>query len=188
MKSILLISAAAATMGMAPPPTGAMVSSLGGSAAESCYHAAEGRDASATALSACNSAIAADSIPYNDLVASYVNRGVLKLVRSDYRSAEADFDQAMTLQASQPEAWLNKGIARYQQGDFRAARQMFSRALDLKTSYAPLAYFGRGLASEDAGDVRAAYADFQRASALDPKWSAPKEQLVRFKVVRKNSV
>jgi tetratricopeptide (TPR) repeat protein len=93
----------------------------------------------------------------------------------------------MDLQVTQPEAWLNKAIARYQQGDFQNARQMFSRALELKTSYAPLAYFGRALASEDAGDIRGAYQDYQRASSLDPKWDAPKEQLMRFKVVRKTN-
>lgn len=187
MKYILLGTAAFAIMGMAPSPspTGAMVSSLGGSSAETCYEAAVARDASANALADCNAAVGAESIPFGDLVASFVNRGVLYLVRADYSAAEADFNRAMSMQATQPEAWLNKGIARYQQGDFKGARENFSRALDLKTHYAALAYFGRGLANEDSGDIRSAYADLRKASELSPSWTAPQEQLARFKVVRR---
>ncbi|HET9813692.1 MAG TPA: tetratricopeptide repeat protein [Sphingomicrobium sp.] len=189
MKTILLTTAAVALMAMspAPSPIGAAVTRVGGNAATTCYHAAVARDASGQSMSECNAAVTQDAIPFSDLVASYVNRGVLKLVRADYRGAEADFNQAMGLDVGQPEAWLNKGISRYQQGDFQSARQMFSRAIELNTSYAPLAYFGRALANEDAGDIRAAYQDYQRASALDPKWDAPKEQLSRFKVVRKTN-
>ena len=187
MKSILLAASAFTLMGMAPAsaPIGAAVSRVGGSAATTCYHAAMARDASTHAIAECNAAIDRDAIPFNDLVASYVNRGVLNLVRSDYRAAEIDFNQAVALQGNQPEAWLNKGIARYQQGDYQSAREMFTRALALKTDYAALAYFGRGLANEDSGDIRGAYVDLQQAARLNPKWDAPQEQLKRFKVVRK---
>lgn len=189
MKSILLVTAAVVLMGATPlpGPTGSMISTLGGSSATSCYHAASARDVSKASFAECDAALTAETIPFDDVVATYVNRGVLKLVRSDYAGAEADFDRAMALQARQPEAWLNKGIARYQQGDYHAARDMFSHALELHTTYAPLAYFGRGLANEDSGSVRDAYADYRRAAQLDPQWSAPKEQLTRFKVVQKAS-
>jgi tetratricopeptide (TPR) repeat protein len=187
MKYILLVTSAAALMGASPLPSGAIVSTIGGTSATSCYHAALARDASDYAFGQCDTAILGDGMPFDDLVATYVNRGVLKLVRNNYHGAEADFDKAMSLQSTQPEAWLNKGFSRYAQGDYRSARDMFSRALELKTSYAPLAYFGRALADEDVGDIRSAYADYLKASALDPKWAAPKEQLKRFKVVPKNS-
>lgn len=187
MKSLLLGAAAVALMGMAPvtPPTGASVVSVGGSVAETCYQAALARDASTESMSACNSAIAQQVIPFNDLVASYVNRGVLKLVQGDYRAAEADFNQAMSLQPRQPEAWLNKGIARYQLGDAKGAVPLFSRALELRTDYPAVAYFGRGIANEDSGDVRSAYADLRKASSLNPEWQAPLVELKRYQVVRK---
>jgi tetratricopeptide (TPR) repeat protein len=189
MKTLLLAAASGlALMGATSAsagPTGAAVIRVGGSSAETCYHAAAARDGSQPALSECNSAINQDVIPYSDLVATYVNRGILLLIRGDYRAAEADFNQAMALQPSQAEAWLNKGIARYQRGDTRAAKELFTRAIELRTDYAALAYFGRALANEDSGDVRAAYSDLRRASQLDPKWDAPREQLKRFKVVPK---
>ena len=189
MKTLLLGMAAIALMGMAPPsaPTGAAVISVGGSSAASCYNAAAARDASQQAMAECDSAIGQQVIPYDDLVATFVNRGVLKLVRTDYRAAEADFNQAMALHSKQPEAWLNKGIARYQQGDVNGAVEMFNRSLELNTRYQALAYFGRALANEDRGDIRGAYADLRRAAQLDPRWNAPQEQLKRFKVVSKPS-
>lgn len=184
MKMVLLGAAAVALMGMAPStqPTGMMVTSVGGSAAESCYNAANARDASRQAFAECNSAISEQVIPYNDLVATHVNRGVLLLVRGDYGAAETDFDRAIALNALQPEAYLNKGIARYQQGDARSAAALFDKAIQLRTRYAALAYFGRALASEDTGNIKGAYADLRRASELNPKWDAPRAELARFQV------
>ena len=187
MKTILLAGSAIAFMSSAASsaPVGAGVITVGGSSAESCYHAAQARDASAPALAECNTAINQDVIPFTDLVASYVNRGILMLVQANYKAAEADFNQAASMQPGQPEVWLNKGISRYQQGDVKGARDLFTRAIELKTGYPALAYYGRALADEDAGDVRGAYDDLRRASQLDPSWNEPREQLKRFKVVPK---
>ena len=180
MRAILLTTAAFALMGMAP--TGSAVVSVGGSSAESCYHAAVARDTSRQALGECSSALGREVIPMTDLVASYVNRGVLRLVLADYRSAESDFDQAMALEPNQAEAWLNKGIARYQQGDAKAAVDILDHAIQLRTHYPALAYFARGLANEDSGNIKAAYADLQRAHQLSPQWAAPSDELKRFQV------
>ena len=186
MKLILLSSAAFALMGMSPSslPTGASTISVGGSSAESCYNAAASRDASARAMADCNAAIGQGTTPFVDVVASYVNRGVLKLVLADYHSAEADFNQAMRLQPSQPEAWLNKGIARYQLGDPQGAAALFGQALEYRTRYASLAHFGRALALEDTGNIRGAYRDLRQATALNPAWEAPRMELLRYKVTR----
>lgn len=180
MRAIFLSTAAIALMGMAP--TGSAVVNVGGTSATSCYHAALARDASPQSLGDCNSAVGKEEVPFNDLVASYVNRGVLRLVKADYRSAEADFDRAMALQPNQAEAWLNKGIARYQQGDTKAALSNFDRAIQLHTRFAALAYFGRALANEDSGNIKAAYADLQHASQLSPQWEAPRQELTRYQV------
>lgn len=180
MRAIFLSTAAFALMGMAP--TGAMQTSIGGSSAESCYHAAAARDASTQSLKECNSALGQEVLALDDLVASYVNRGVLRLVLADYRSAEFDFNEAMRLAPSQAEAYLNKGIARYQQGDTQGAIQNFERSLELRTRYPEIAYFGRALANEDRGNIRAAYSDLKRASQLSPKWEAPQRELTRFQV------
>ena len=188
--SMLLLNAAAmaaAAAGPTPIPTGVSVISVGGSAAESCYNAAAARDSSPQALAECDSAISRQAMPRRDLVATHVNRGVLRLMREDYRAAEADFDRAMAMQPNQPEAWLNKGIARYQQGDPAGAARHFSRAIDLNTRFLALAHFGRALANEDQGDIPGAYADLRRAASLNPQWSAPADELKRYRVVPKPS-
>lgn len=182
MKTIFFVMAAFPLMGMAP--IGASVVSVGGSSATTCYHAAAARDASAQALGECNTALTQNVLSQDDMVASYVNRGILRLVRADYSQAEADFSKAMSIDPRQAEAWLNMGIARYQQGQVEGAADMFERAIALKTRYPAIAYFGRGLANEDRGNVKAAYADLRRASALNPGWAAPAEELKRFQVVR----
>jgi tetratricopeptide (TPR) repeat protein len=186
MKSLLLSAAAFAVMGMSQSslPTGASTVTVGGSAAESCYEAALSRDASAGAMADCNAAIEREATPFNDIVATYVNRGVLKLVLADYHSAEADFDQAMRLEPTQPEAWLNKGIARYQLNDPQAAAVLFGRAIEYRTRYASLAHYGRALAYEDTGNIRGAYQELRRATALNPGWAAPRTELARFQVTR----
>lgn len=180
MRAIILGTAAFALMGMAP--TGTAVVSVGGSVAQSCYIAAAARDASEQAMRTCNNALNQEVLAYSDLVASHVNRGVLRLVQADYRGAEIDFNRAIALQPTQAEAWLNKGIARYQQGDAKASLEHFDRAIELRTRFAALAYFGRALANEDSGNIKGAYADLKRASQLNPEWAAPKQELTRFQV------
>jgi tetratricopeptide (TPR) repeat protein len=179
MKSIFLSGAALALMGMAP--TGSAVVSGDSVPAQNCYSAAVARDTSEQGIRSCNKALRLE-LTYSDLVASFVNRGVLRLVRSEFRNAEADFNEALRLQPSHPEAWLNKGIARHQQGDTKSAIQYFDRAIELHTRYTALAYFSRGLANEDSGNIKGAYADLQKASQLNPEWQAPRQELSRFQV------
>lgn len=181
MKALLVTTGAFALMGMAQ--TGASVITVGGTPASSCYSAAATGDASAQGLASCNQVISGEIGPFNHLVASYVNRGILRLHQKDVPGAEADFDQAIALDPAQAEAWLNKGVARYNQGDPKTAAKLFDRAIQLKTVNPALAYFGRGLAHEDIGNIKAAYADLRRASELNPGWAAPAEELKRYRVV-----
>lgn len=183
MKTIFLGLAAIPLMGMGP--VGTSIVAIGGSSAESCYHAAAARDTSANAMEECNSALDHETLSESDEIASYVNRGILSMIQTDYRSAEADFSRALVLDPNQAEATLNMGIAHYQQGRIDSAAKLFGRAIELRTAYPALAYFGRGLANEDRGDVPSAYADLRRASQLNPGWNAPAEELKRFQVVGK---
>ncbi|MDQ3145113.1 MAG: tetratricopeptide repeat protein [Pseudomonadota bacterium] len=183
MKPIFLILAAIPLMGMAP--TGASVVTVGGSSAASCFHAAAARDRSNKAMDECNSAIDNEILSQGDLVASHVNRGILRLLQNDYQNAEMDFTRATGIEPRQAEAWLNLGIAHYQQGRVESAARLFERSLELRTKYPAIAYFGRALANEDRGNIKGAYADLQRASQLNPGWDAPAEELKRFRVVGK---
>lgn len=180
MKAIILASTAALLASTAP--AGASITTIGGSLARSCYLAADARNASDQALAVCDRALTEQLLSTRDRAATHVNRGTLRLVRQEYRLAEADFDRAIALDSGEAEAWLNKAIARFQQRDSASALRLAERALALGTRRPAIAYFARGLANEESGNLRAAYADLVRARELRPDWDAPAVELQRYKV------
>jgi len=180
MKAFVL--AAGAAFLTATVPASASVVSLGGGFARACYVAAEAQNSSAITLRDCDLALAEQSLDARDIVATHVNRGILRMLGDNKIGAEADFRRAIELDPNEPEAWLNYGILRLNQKNSAAAIQMFERALALQTRRPELAYFGRALANEDRGNVRAAYVDLKRAQMLAPKWALPAEELSRYQV------
>lgn len=181
MLSLLLGLAASTTN---PYSSGALVTSLGNSNARMCYEAAADRVSNVQTLDFCNYAFN-EGLDADDVVATHVNRGILHMIAARYSEAEADFDRAIALDASQPEAYLNKGISRYQQGDSAGAVGLIDRSLSLRTRRPAVAYFARGIAREDSGDIRGAYADLTHARALAPGWSEPQKELARYQVRRR---
>ena len=47
------------------------------------------------------------------------------------------------------------------------------------------AYYNRALAYEGLDDVKSAYFDYQKALEIAPNWAAPKQELTRFHVTRR---
>lgn len=162
----------------------ASVQTIGGTLAKSCFEAAEAKLATANALSDCDRAMAEEALTWENRVATFVNRGIVRLFRNDLVNAERDFDSALAMNPNQAEAWLNKGVVRYRLGDSRGASAMFSRAIELKVPDQALAYYARGIAHEDQGKVSAAYADLRQAQALRPDWELPGIELRRYQVRR----
>jgi tetratricopeptide (TPR) repeat protein len=109
----------------------------------------------------------------------------LRLRRGAIDEAIADFDSAMTLDPDQPEAYLNKGAALIQRQNPTEAAQLFTVALEHNTQRPAIAHYGRAVANEALGNVREAYQDYQIASQLAPHWSAPRDDLQRFRVVQR---
>ena len=173
---------AVVAVALAAGPAAASVQTLGGGYAKSCYAAAESRFVSKQNIDECNLALAEEALPVRDRVATFVNRGILYLRRSDVTQAEADFDAALKIDPRQAEAWLNKAVAHARFGKSSDALPFVAKALELGTRKPALAYFVRAMAYEDSGNLRAAYADLQRAHQLDPGWSEPTIELQRFKV------
>ena len=134
-------------------------------------------------LRVCDEAFASEAMSQHDTVATYVNRGILKLRRNQVGAAIADFDQAIRLDPNQPEAYLNKGSALIRMNHSADAIGLFTVALEHNTERPELAHFGRAIANEDVGNVREAYNDYRRASELDPDWAEPRTELRRFRVV-----
>lgn len=155
---------------------------IGAGLARMCYEAAEAEDARASTLDTCNRAISEEPLSFNDQVATYVNRGIIRARLNDWPGALADYDQAIKLDPNQPEAYLNKGALVLKQRDWRQARTLFDAAIQHRTRRPEFAYFGRAITNELAGDLAGALADYQKASELAPNWEDPKKELARFSV------
>ncbi|TVQ15694.1 MAG: tetratricopeptide repeat protein, partial [Leptolyngbya sp. DLM2.Bin27] len=77
-------------------------------------------------------AIAPTSLPHSPNGSSeLVNQGFALLAQGRYMEAIAVFDQAIALDAHQPDAWLGRGYACYSQGNYPAALQSAQRAIAL---------------------------------------------------------
>ena len=180
MKATIL---AAALIGLtASSSTNASIVTIGGSLARACYEAAEARNATFETLQVCDRALIEEPLMDSDRVATYVNRGILRLVEGEYRNADADFDRALAIDPREPEAWLNKGVSTIRQGNSTAAVPMIARAIELNTRRPALAFYTRGIANEHRGDIKAAYADLVRARELEPGWDLPAKELARYQV------
>jgi len=164
-------------------PAGAGVTVIGAHSARLCFELAELRRPPAPRdIARCDAALEEGGISHRDIVATYVNRGILKLRSGRVPAAIADFDTALRLDPSQPEAYLNKGAALLRQNDMRGAVPLFAAALEHGTHRPAIAHFGRAIANETLGNVAEAYRDYRLASELDPDWAEPRDELQRFRV------
>lgn len=182
LKKLFLTTAALAFAG---PAVGA-VTVIGNTSARLCYEAAESGGTAIRGLGYCDEALAVEALSDRDRVATLVNRGILKMRKSDYDAAIVDFDTAISEDGQQAEAYLNKGVALLRGStDYARAVPLFTTAIEKKTRKPELAYLGRGMAHEMNGQVQAAYRDYKQAQAIAPEWKPPTAELARFTVVRK---
>ena len=180
MKAVFL-SAAAIAVSLASAAS-ASVMTFGSSHAESCYLSVETRDYTSDAIRDCNRALGESTLSRHDRAGTFVNRGILHMRARNLAAAERDFDAAIATDPGQAEAWLNKGIVSINRGDSAGALTMVDRAFQLQTRRPAVAHYVRAMAHEDSGNLRAAYADLQAARRLEPKWTAVRRDLARFKV------
>ncbi len=185
MRLLSLVSGCALAAGLFAAPAAASVMVVGNSPGYTCYTLARAQDGTPSALRRCNEAMKSDLLSFNDRVATYVNRGIVRMHGGDNQGAVADFDEAIAMKPSEPESYFNKGAAYIRMGrPSNEAIALFDRALELNTSRPELAYFSRGIAHEVAGNLTAAYRDYQRAQQLAPRWDQPGKEMSRFQVRR----
>ena len=177
----LLVSFGACAVAVAAFPAHSAVVTIGNSLARTCFESAQARARTPASLNECNLALNG-ALNHDDRVATFVNRGILHLIGNNYIGATRDFDAAIALDPSQPEAWLNKAILVVKHDKGAGAVPMVDRALALKTNKPALAYYVRGIAHEEAGNIKAAYADLVQARNLAPEWNDPVQELQRYRV------
>jgi Tfp pilus assembly protein PilF len=166
-------------------PAAASASSLvlGSGFARMCFEAADAERANSSTISICDRALTEEALAWDDQVATYVNRGILRARTGDIAGAMSDYNRALKLDPNEPEAYLNKAtLVLKSERDWRRARELFDSALQHKTRRPEFAHYGRAIAQEIGGDFAAAYADYQKAAELAPAWEEPKKELTRFSV------
>lgn len=183
MKTLAIVAGAAVAAGLLATPAAAGVQVVGTSVGYSCFRAAEANNDSKDALDSCDFALKSGQLGFRDTVATYVNRGIVKINRESYREAIRDFDRAIAMDPDQAESYLNKGSALLRMGASPSlAIPLMTEALERNTRRPELAYFGRAIAHEIAGDVQSAYYDYKRAQQAAPDWKDPAAELSRFQV------
>ena len=166
-----------------PGVAGASSLVIGSGLARMCFEAADKERASKGTLEICDRALIEEALSFDDQVATYVNRGILRARMNDWPGATADYDRAIRLNPAEPDAYLNKAaLVLKVQRDWRQARELFGAAIARRTRRPELAYYGRAISHELGGDFASAMADYRKASELAPAWDVPRKELTRFSV------
>ena len=179
--SVLAASAALAAAGSAR----ASVTVIGGGLAEACSHAAMHGASSYRDEQVCTSALDTEFLSPRDRAGTYVNRGIMKLRRMEWDGAMKDLNMALRYKPDLGEIYVNRGAALVGEHRYADGLADLNKGLKLGVEEPAKAYFNRALAYEALDDVKSAYFDYQKAVELSPNWDAPKQQLVRFHVSRR---
>jgi tetratricopeptide (TPR) repeat protein len=185
MKRLILTTAlVGATLAFASA-AGAAVTVIGGGLAEACANAAITGKSDRKFELLCTQALEQEALSARDRAGTFVNRGVMKLRRANFDAAVIDFNQAVRIKPDLGEGYVNRGAAAIGQRRYADGMTDLNKGIELGVDEPAKAYYNRALAYEGLDDAKAAYFDYQKALELSPDWNAPKEQLVRFKVSRK---
>src|SRR5436309_757810 len=129
MKSLIL-AAGVATLVLPLGAATAAVYTVGGELAQNCYEAAVSHDVRAFSIDGCTRALNEEALLAPDRAATYVNRGIIQMSAGRGRAADADFDQALAIDAKLSDAYLNKGFLRIRQGKGQEALPLLQKGID----------------------------------------------------------
>lgn len=185
MKRLILSTAlVGATLAFAGAADGA-VTVIGGGLAEACSNAAMAGKSDRKFELLCTQALDQEALSTRDRAGTFINRGVMKLRRADYDAAVIDFNQAVRIKPDLGEGYVNRGAAAIGLRRYADSMTDLNKGIELGLDEPAKAYYNRAMAHEGLDDAKSAYFDYQKAIELSPDWTAPKEQLVRFKVTRR---
>ena len=181
----LLAFVAAATVAGSATASQAAVTVIGGGMAHECSVAALDGLSALKYEAICTMALDSELLSLRDRAGTYVNRGVLKLRRKQFASAEFDFNKAIQAKPDLGEAYINRGASSVGARRYAEGLTDLNKALELGVDEPEKAYYNRALAYEGLDNMKAAYFDYQKAVELTPDWEQPKKELARFSVGRR---
>jgi tetratricopeptide (TPR) repeat protein len=174
----------AATLAWAAASSAA-VTVIGGGMAKQCSLAALTGESDARFETLCTQALDGELLSLRDRAGTYVNRGILKLRRKEFASAQFDFNRAIETKPDLGEAYVNRGAAAVGARRYADGLVDLNKAIELGVEEPEKAYYNRALAFEGLDDLKAAYFDYKKAVELKPDWDQPQRELARFTVERR---
>ena len=169
----------------APEQAHASVTVLGSNFAHECYLAAKFGAPNGYGVEICTRSIDTEALDRRDLAGTYVNRGVVYMGQGDFKQAEHDFHEALTLMPDLGEASVNLGGAMIGQRRYAEGIAQITNGLRFTPEEPEKAYYNRALGYEGLEDMKSAYFDYLKATELKPDWAPAKAELTRFKVTTK---
>ena len=156
----------------------------GGSYARNCYMsstlAIQLNSASDADIEECNLAILHGRLTRKDLLATYVNRGILYGAVENYQKALKDYRTAIDLGPETGEVYVNLGNLYLLSQKYDVAIQQYTTAIELSLTQNHIAHFNRGMAYENNKQFDNAAADYRKAIELSPEWLLPQLRLDRL--------
>ncbi|WP_332770087.1 tetratricopeptide repeat protein [Phenylobacterium sp.] len=159
---------------------GQAVTVIGEGLARQCSQAALAGESDHRSEQLCSNALTFEPLDRLDRAGTLVNRGVMKLRRKEFASAQLDFDSAIRAMPEFGEAYMNRGAARLGARKFTDSLVDINRALELGVREPEKAFYNRALAYEGLGLQEIARQDYQQALTLKPEWEQPRRELTRF--------
>ncbi len=155
----------------------------GGSFAKDCYRASSTASMTGFAgredVEVCDLAISHGDLSKKNLVATYVNRGVIKVALEDYQGAVRDYNKALGLDADSAEAYMNRGNMWFISNRFAEAIEDYDRSLQLNVSKPYVALLNKGMAFEGMGKFNQARENYLAALQQMEDWPAAQAKLDR---------
>lgn len=119
------------------------------------------------ALDYCSEAIRQAGLPAGEAARLFNSRGIAHQTLRDYSAAIQDYDQALRMNPSYPEALNNRGTAFHSKGIYDRAIQDYTAAIKLDHSN-PITFRSRGITHFCLGHFDEAEKDLKLAIDLDP--------------------
>jgi tetratricopeptide (TPR) repeat protein len=158
--------------------------SMGVGHAHDCFAYAKSGVRHEEGVLACNAALTNDVLNVKDRAATFDNRGVIldQMGRPD--EAQADFNTAISLDASIGDPHINLGSVLIKQKRFDEALAEINTGMDLGVSFPYIGYYDRAVAYEMMGRFKESYFDYKKVLELEPHFTQAADRLKDFVVTR----
>ena len=154
-----------------------------GSLAHQCYRASTSAALTGSAhqsdVENCDKALDYALLRKRDLIATYVNRGVVHAAMENLSAAVKDYNKALKMDPNVAEAYINRGNVWFVASNYPQAIKDYSRSLELGIAQEHVALLNRGMVYEATGRYTLAKQDYLAALDRVAEWPTALSKLER---------